>query len=296
MTGAKGKLAGCFAVLLMTALLLVPAVHAAQNDDDSDDGEGRQWRISLGGIVSFAWWTSTWQKFDGIFNAVPTSMITSFKYTINPAFMYGPLAAITFNPRWSISGSFMYAQFQAEGKAISSFPLFNSAPFMTKYKKTTVKMDADFLANVNFSKYVKFFFGPKYQGYSYTDKYNFFKSNIVYHSVAFGLGFGGIIPIVGDLFILPNVSALGTVGWQKTSGVDFSTLLKSSSSAKLPTNTFGVGVNGSVAFAYVISPAKLTLSLGYRAQYIYFTKKLSAYNGNKYDLFHYPFFSVVFTF
>jgi hypothetical protein len=285
---------------IMTAIglmLMISSIHgvsfAQEKNEKAAEKEKKEknWSISIGAIGHFSWWKPVWQKTP--FTASISGFTPSYTFKIKPAFLYGPVFGVSFNPAWGLSGSFIYSRYKAVTR---SYTLFPPTIIPISLTRTAIKMDADLLINHVANQYVKLFFGPKYQGYSYTDKASG-SNRVAYHSVSLGFGTAFTVPIVSTLFFQPGISAFGLMGWEKrkAGSSKLGSSDKQSNKASIKTAT-ALGVNGSLAFGYYIQPAHLTFSAGYRVQYIYYFKKSNTQYVNKSDLFHGAFVSVIATF
>ena len=153
-------------------------------------------------------------------------------------------------------------------------------------------MDSDLLAMVTLAKFVKLFFGPRYQGYRYNEKFLLIKSSpVVYHSVSMGVGAAFTVPIGASFYFLPNISLVGLVGWEEQNPFKLSYTLQS-----VPGISGALGFNANVDFGYFVVPAGLTITAGFRVQYLHYLKKARVSYGNNADIFFGPSVSVIYTY
>ena len=274
-------------ILTLFLITSVPiASFAAEIKDGGSDkaGEKKTWSISFGMIASYAWWTPVWLKYS-FWNGIPHEGYPPFSFKIKPSFIYGPLVGVSFNPKWGLSGSFAYAKYKSTATIyyIDNFATATVMPL--RGTRDAVKMDSDLLVNYNIDKYVKIFFGPKYQGYQYNEETLLSKTKIAYNSCSLGFGSGFNVPIVSTFYFQPNVSLFGLYGLEIRTGSEHYT-----------SSAYALGFNGVVAFAYFIPAAHLTFTVGYKAQYIHYFQKTNSRFVNDYDLFHGALVSVVATF
>lgn len=256
-------------------------------------GNERTWSVSLGFGTSYSWWTPVWGSFKG-------GWVRPYEYAIDPNFLYGPLVMVQFNPSWGLSGSFTYGTYRAKTTQIAN-PIqlilppsleFLRSPVFLRISKEVTKMDADLLVNYTVNRHIRIFFGPKYQGYSYTEEAFLSRAKLRYDALSFGAGMNFTLRIIGDFYFNPAFSAIGLYGFERISGTKFRSFTADQSTGRAA----AVGGNGSAMFSYYIPAAWMTLALGYRAQCIYYFVKQNKSYGNEYDLFHGPYVAAIVTF
>lgn len=288
---------------LAAALVLPPAVGAQKKNPAKEpvkktqpakqykysDNKNREWHISAGFMVGCYWWQPVWQKY--IANDVSNGL-NNFKYKMGPNAIYGPLLVFTANSRWSLSWSFQYARYVANARALITFPPLGIDLYPGKIRFAVSKMDSDLIALVSVSKYVRIFFGPRYQGYRYNEKFLMIKSSpVIYHSLSMGFGCALSVPLGANFYFLPNLSLVGLVGWE-----EFNPFKISYTQGSTALIAGAIGVNGVLNFGYYISSAGVTISAGFRAQYLYYIRKTRPSYGNKGDLFLGPSVAVTYTY
>ncbi len=156
------------------------------------DGE-RKWHLSVGFTVGCFWWNPVWQKYTG--DDLSEGFIP-YKYKINPNAIYGPLLGFTINERWSLTWSFQYGSYLASTKTIYYNPLYFPFPIPNTFKFRAVKMDSDLLTQAVVWKYARLFFGLRYQGYQYQEKFlGLTSTKVKYHSLALGFGSAFTVPM-----------------------------------------------------------------------------------------------------
>ncbi len=290
----KVILAAIGSMLMMSSLHGILFAQEKNEKPAEKEKKEKNWSISIGAIGQFTWWKPVWQKTPLTVNI--TSFVPSYTFNIKPSYLYGPILSVFFNPAWGLSGSFVYSQYRATTRSYTILLSGGGYPPLiipVSLTRTAIKMDADLLINYVINRYVKIFFGPKYQGYSYTEK-AIASKKVMYHSVSLGFGTSFTVPIVSTFFFQPAISIFGLLGWEKRNGG--SNLLGSTdkqSNNTLITTANALGANGSLALGYFIQAAHLTLSAGYKAQYIYYFKKSNPQYVNKFDLFHGAFVSLI---
>jgi hypothetical protein len=250
----------------------------------------RQWHVSVGFRAGCFWWQPVWQKYDASDGEVSNG-IYSFKYRMNPNAIYGPILGFTINDRWALSWNFQYGRYVANARALIVHPIV-PIKMPGKIRFVAEKMDSDLLVLVTLAKFARLFFGPRYQGYHYNEKFLFTKSSpVVYHSVAMGVGCAFTVPIGASFYFLPNLSLVGLVGWEEKNPYKVSYTLQSEAAI-----AGAVGFNGNIDFGYYVAQAGITITAGFRAQYLYYIKKVRQSYGNNADVFFGPSISVVYTY
>ncbi|MBP7737380.1 MAG: hypothetical protein KA369_15475 [Spirochaetes bacterium] len=305
------SLSALCAALLMLAALSLPLPAAAQQKQGAQkkqaaqqkqapkqqkmyevkkktDADGkRQWHISVGFRAGCFWWQPVWQKYVS-FKEV-TKGVDSFTYRMGPNAIYGPMLGFTINERWSLAWNFQYGRYIADARS-----LIYLSPFLIpgKIHFAVQKMDSDLLVMVTLAKFARLFFGPRYQGYRYDEKFLIFKSSeVVYHSVAMGFGCAFTVPIAAGFYFLPNLSLVGLVGWEEANPYKISYTLQSEAAI-----AGALGFNGNIDFGYYIAQAGISITVGFRAQYLHYLKKVRASYGNNADVFFGPSMAVVYTY
>lgn len=248
------------------------------------DGK-REWRLSVGFRVGCFWWQPVWQKY--IANEIGNGL-DNFKYRIGPNAIFGPMLGFTINNQWSLSWGFQYGRYIARARALIYLP-----PVIPGNIRFAVdKMDSDLLAMVTLAKFARLFFGPRYQGYQYKEKFLLIKSSPVkYHSIALGVGSAFTVPIGASFYFLPNISLVALVGWEEKNPLKISYTLKSEAST-----AGALGFNAQVDFGYYVAQAGITITAGFRAQYLHYLKKIRASYGNNADVFLGPSVAVIYTY
>ncbi len=191
--------------LCMVALLLFPvAVDAAD--------------LSVGGSVWYAWYDESRKGSDDP--------------TVDPSLLYGPVLALGFAPKWSLTAVFLYGVYDYEMSPGESEPLR--------------RYDSDIALNYSINRYVKLFGGVKVMGYTFDSG--------SHYGAGPALGLGVTLPLSDSLFLLGNVSGVYGFGREEhDQGL--------SSAAR------EAGFNSTLALAYYIEPASTTITLGGRYQW-----------------------------
>ena len=264
-------------------------MYQIKKKDTGAEGK-RQWHISVGFRAGCFWWQPVWQKYDASKGEVGNG-IYNFKYRMGPNAIFGPMLGFTINDRWSLAWNFQYGRYTANARALIA-PIILPIAVPGKIHFAVEKMDSDLLAMVAVSKYAKIFFGPRYQGYRYNEKFLFVKSSpVVYHSIAMGFGCAFTVPIAASFYFLPNISLVGLVGWEENNPYKISYTLQSQSAI-----AGALGFNANIDFGYYVAQAGITITAGFRVQYLYYLKKVRDSYGYNADLFLGPSVAVIYTY
>ncbi|MDI9425430.1 MAG: hypothetical protein QM472_11380 [Spirochaetota bacterium] len=220
--------------------------------------------VSIGPAVWYAWWTPAfwkeWKK--SSHNEPGESYLDS---DINSTFMVGPAFALSFSPKWSLTGVLMWTRwYKAEKNGLDNF-----GAERTEDRFDITKYDLDVAVNYAVSGSIKVFAGAKYQGYVYQtrDRNIDIASGLVvdessgrigWRSIGPGLGIGVSLPLGDSLFLLCNVSGI----------VMYSTL-DTTFDEKQSWAYISYGANGSLSLAWYVDSITTTLSVGARYQYLY---------------------------
>jgi hypothetical protein len=259
-------------------------LYQVKKAEPKTDGK-REWHIVAGLRLGCFWWQPVWQKYNA--NEIGNGL-DDFKYKMGPNAIFGPMLGFVINSQWALAWNFQYGRYIAKARALIYLPpvIPGNIRFMVD------KMDSDLLAMVTLAKWAKLFFGPRYQGYRYNEKFLLFKSSpVVYHSVALGVGSAFTVPLGLNFYFLPNISLVGLVGWEEKNPLKISYTLKSD-----PSTAGALGFNCNVDFGYFLAQASLTFTAGFRVQYLHYLKKIRPSYGNDADLFLGPSMAVTYTY
>jgi hypothetical protein len=152
---------------------------------------------------------------------------------MDPVFYIGPSISYQFAQSWSTTLVALFTPSPYE------MPENNGSTDIKRY-------DADLTLNYQFIRYIKFFFGGKYLGFTYDDG--------KHHGAGPGGGIGLTIPVIGNFYFLANASALYLWGSHKDNNgtKDF----------------IEYGYNATAQLAYYAASLGLTTSVGYRYQLV----------------------------
>lgn len=154
---------------------------------------------------------------------------------VDPTLLYGPALSVKFSDDYNLTFVFLYGKFDMQED--------NGTNEISRY-------DSDLALNYRLNSWLKIFAGGKYMAYEMTEFYH--------RSIGPGAGFSAVLPLGGNFYLLGNISALYL--WGKHKQNDFT-------GVQQETDYVEYGMNSSLSFAYYISQASVTLSLGGRYQY-----------------------------
>ncbi len=177
--------------------------------------------LSVGGSVWYAWWNETLEDRDDP--------------TIDPSFLYGPVFAIGFTSKWSLTAVFLYGAYDME-----------MSPGNTQSFK---RYDSDTALNYSINRYVKLFGGVKAMGYDWPQG--------SHYGVGPALGVGLTLPLADSLFLLGNFSGMYGFGRE-----EHDEGMGGGSSAARET-----GFNATLSLAYYVESASTTITMGGRYQW-----------------------------
>ncbi len=197
---------GIAVVLCLIVFMSIPAVSMALD-------------LSLGAATWYAWWKM--EQGDR-------------EETFDPALMYGPVLALGFTSRWSLSSIFLYGEFTLEEQ---------------EGDREIDRYDSDTAINFSINRYVKLFGGVKFMGYS--------MSNFTHRGAGPALGAGITLPLSESFFLLWNLSGMYLWGEHKRKGED---------SQEVNSLYTEPGLNTNLSLAYYIESASTTITLGGRYQ------------------------------
>lgn len=239
--------------------------------------------VSGGLTLFYAWWDPVWENIDNTFTAIlMRGMGIGVPHVINTemdggAVLVAPSVSVKLTPQWSLTCNFLFGRYNAKADYLAIWTPY-VVPLTMNFHAW--KYDADFLLGYRMSDVVRFFFGPKFQGYHYdTDSESLAGSLAPKYEFSFfsgGVG-GGVaftFQLYRDLYLLPTASLFTLIGGGSGKGSGFGSL-----GGEVETQTsFGVGANAMVSLAYYIESISTTVSCGFRMQYLYyFSKPVEAY-------------------
>jgi hypothetical protein len=219
--------------------------------------------LSIGPAVWYSWWTPAfWEQWNG------DADDTVLKKDINSTFLFGPALALSFSPKWSLTGVFMWTGwYKAENAKIDVGDNERNEEHLD-----ISKYDLDTALNYTVNRYCKLFGGVKYQGYTYRSReeeydlttgvlLELYSNRFYWRSIGPGAGIGITVPLSQSFFLLGNVSGIFLYstfrGMEDDSGNGIEFVYSS------------YGVNGSLSVAWYIDSMSTTISLGARYQYLY---------------------------
>lgn len=222
------------------------------------------------------------------FTPMPISL-TIKPFDVPPAVLYGPSLSFKFTERIGISSVFLYGQF----KAVSTgpFPSIWGLIAYSRYYKSITKFDSDTSLGFEVTRNLKLIAGFKYQGYDYVETHRYL--NVSYNpggggggmyaprakdrmrSLGPAVGIGLNVHLVENLYLQCNFTASLLFGSEVYRFKHNYYYLTSQTNPFQYNRYFAslfrtVGGNGTVALAYLVDRANITLSLGFRYQALYY--------------------------
>jgi hypothetical protein len=236
--------------------------------------------LGIGVQAWYAWWIPAWGNTEYTADPSITVKESSNLRDPDPEFMYGPMLTIGFLDRWNFSISGAFGEYNTSGvrQPTSTVTVFESMDI----KKYDMDNAFSYILNRNF----KIFAGIKVQGYNYrkvlyqiadTGIYRWREDkHTTYSSLGPGLGIGFSIPVTERLFILWNNNALMLFAKEKTSMVKY----KFTPTTSIETYSYDgkammYGLNSILSFAYLIPDSHLSITLGFRYQFLYYKQDKS---------------------
>ncbi|MCU0846699.1 MAG: hypothetical protein MUD12_02290 [Spirochaetes bacterium] len=298
---------------LTASFLFSQEMKQENKPDEQAEKTGGKIGLSVGFKTNYYWWAPDFavkKAMDSNKLSIPFMISIShpdpnMKTKVETGFLYNPVINIKLNDNWSISGSFSYGEFRA-GKFIALYQIFAPNPSMyfnnlIKSQISLKKYDADLLFNYRLGKIFKFFFGPKYNGISQTNKsltlmqmmyvpgQSFIplpsKGYLKSHNGGLGLGSGITIPMPFDFYFLSNISFIGMLGNNIGS--------KDATRNENKTMVVSVGGSGSASIARYISMLSTTIEAGFKCQYLSYVN-VRVGNRRPYDFYYGVFFGAVY--
>ncbi len=197
--------------------------------------------LNLGAATWYSWWEME---------------SDSGTQTIDPTFLVGPVVSFGFSENWNLSMVFLYGQFEMDEE--------NSTNEINR-------VDSDISLNYIINNNIKVFGGIKGMGYYF--------DNGRHHSLGPALGIGLTIPLVGNFYLLGNISGMYNYGEHTDEGGENDNTTRSIIRE--------YGFNSTVSLAYYIENASTTVSIGGRYQY--FRDEFESENDPDQDLRFYGF-------
>jgi hypothetical protein len=271
----RKRIIGTMITAAATVLLLVPS-------------QGKAAGVSLGASTFFSWWQPSFEdRAQGkIWNGANGAYATTRNFHIPPAFLLGPSLQLTLPGGFSISSVFLWSRwFHCDFEKYNYNYIGGSLSYLTT-KLDISKWDLDVLLNYAASRYLKFFMGFKYQGYYFDQHYITIRilpsvtapTALSHRYFQSGWGPGAGISLNlhlwGPVFLLTNASALylyTSARWDRVWVTHEMQVYHT------------IGFNGTASLACYIEPASVTVSLGFRYQYLHYILWDSLSNDWKYD-------------
>jgi hypothetical protein len=206
--------------------------------------------MSAGIYTWYAWWDFPEDKY--------------CESELDPALLYGPALAVSFNQDFSLTFVFLYGQFDVKETDYSGYYESGDSIDIGYYNYEMKRFDSDIALNYKLFNYFKVYLGAKYTNYSYdmgASDNNFGVSLDVDHTVLGpGAGISITLPLGNDFYFIGNAGGFYLWGKEEES--------YSMATKKLEYDCKDYGINTGISIAYYIVPASTTINLGVRYQYI----------------------------
>lgn len=245
---------------LIMVCFLVPVSAVAMN-------------LNIGINTFYAWWSPSFKDLMTNKTTVLHPAVRPYNAQFNmcPSFLVGPSLSMTLPAGFSLSAVFLWGGWYHARADILNYQISSANIFTDSYSMDIKKWDLDVLLNYQLTEYMKIFTGLKYQGYNYDFSdhqyllpsfYHYYFTATTYNrSVGPGIGVSFNLNLAGPLYLLVNASALYLYTNLRINMIATSHL-KSVYNA--------IGFNGTVSLAWYIEPASVTISLGFRYQYLHY--------------------------
>ncbi len=256
-----------FIAAVSMVLIVPPAAHSMN--------------LSIGVTGWYAWWDYALKDLESG-KALPFTAKSTF--TLNPAPVYGPVVTFGINKQWSVSALFLCG---SHYRMSSGFYDLYSGSRETFRTRSMFKYDLDTTVSYAPLSFFKVFVGFKVQSVKEkgnSRSYGFFQndpadpqyysqgsSNYGFVSYGPGLGVGFTAPLGANFFLMFNLSGIymrsAIINRDSEWSVD-SDLFFYASRYTTRVNLNVWGGNTSLGLAYVFEKAPVTLSLGFRYQFL----------------------------
>ncbi len=251
----------------VSMLLIVP--HAAHSMS-----------LSIGVTGWYAWWDYALKDLD---SGKVLPFTAKNKFTLNPAPIYGPVVTFGINKQWSLSALFLCGSHYRTGARYYDLSglVESSGVSQEEFRtKSMFKYDLDTTVSYSPLPFFKIFLGFKVQSVREKGTSRSYDIISIYYSrgtynygfVSYGpgLGIGFTAPLGANFFLMFNASGLymrsAVINKDSDCGVDVSTIDISRNKTRVDLNVWGG--NTSLGLAYVFENAPVTLSLGFRYQFL----------------------------
>jgi hypothetical protein len=249
--------------------------------------EARAYGVRAGAYYWFAGWKPTfedWMLRSSLFNMRLPRIQKD--YFFQPTSLYGPILTLDFTSRVNLSTIFVVGKYRLRATVLEIVPPISTVPSYTISSHPDIgifKYDLDATLNIMLSRWLKIFWGVKYQRYSYKKAdllqenagtvsiFIYTKEKVIYHGLSTGLGLGFNFTLIQDLHLLWNVSGLyqkPVIIRKRTEDTYLAPVVLHWQEGQVPDYS-AVGANSTLSFAYVFDPISTTLSIGIRYQYLY---------------------------
>jgi hypothetical protein len=209
------------------------------------------------------------------------------KFSMAPEFLYGPSLSFTLTDRVSLSAIMLTGRYKPSASYLKTVNLGGGVTnaYGKSRSSRVQRYDLDTTMSVKAAKYLSFFLGLKYQYYLIKKRTDYVSLDptssiigrmdwdILQNAIGPGLGLSLSFNLVADFYLMASFSGLYMKPLMtiKNNGfryVPAATSLNPLKKTMTPDYHYA-GANSSLTFAYHIRKASLTLSVGFRYQFIY---------------------------
>ena len=266
---------------LYIIFFLVMILYSANILYGSNETDSSELKFSLGYRLHYAWLSPYWERLES--KLLTTNYYYDIRQTQGDNFIYNPIFSIYFNNKWSITGSYQEGVLSYRGYYY----------YLTQFYATNFeleKYDIELQISYTINRYVRFFFGPKYQAYVTVKGINTpgIPSSTVffYNAIGIGTGFIFVIPLAGPLYLLTGIAAVIMYGASEYSHE----FVKGNSRSDI------VGAIGNIGILVAIRSMNITLSLGVKVQAFNYTRPPYNDFGVNWEYYYGPNVSVIYRF
>ncbi|MBN1533859.1 MAG: hypothetical protein JXA20_14405 [Spirochaetes bacterium] len=230
--------------------------------------EARGAGLSVGANSFYAWWSPSFKDFFTNRTAIfhPAIRPYNVRFDLHPSFLVGPSLSLSLPAGFTLNAVFLWSSWYHAESTITN-GTYTGGCFIDAYRLDIQKWDLDVNLNYALTDYLKLFMGMKHQGYTFdysgtqlsTSTITPYYGKVYFRGVGPGLGISLNINLAGPLFLLTNLSTLYLYSADRMHFV---------ATTHLQWAYHVVGFNGTVSLAWYIEPASLTVSLGFRYQYL----------------------------
>ena len=289
-------------VIVVSCTAAVPSLGQDENTNKTRNNERKEnladIHFNLGISLHYTWWNPVWGKvsqagdmfFYMLLNqAVPFLKIESPSrvYEVDPAFMGGLHFYTGFEKSWGMSADLVIGGYRDASVMVTAL---TTNPFdlseYTKYRIDSITFDSALLAHYRIASWFALSIGPAYQGYTLKEKntsylFSFSRSGMM-HLFGGKVGADFTVPLVENLSIEPALS--------------FLTLHGIADGGFISSGSIALGGTASVPFKYYLEKIHITITLGFKYQFLYYMQVGHTDYINRWDHRYGLFESITYTF